>query len=136
MCIHTKSLPSLFASFFVRQFMCAFLSANTMNRQNRIFCCCHCDALLMLLLFSSATIALLHIFMYPRDIYSVYQIPKTIYFAATVRCRRYFFHFFCCCCHIVVDVNSEYSLSLLCMDILLLSFDYRIRQNKYKSKSF
>lgn len=54
--------------------------------------------------------------MHTRDIYSVYHIPKTIYFAASVHCRRcrrnFFQNFFAAAAAtaavIVVDVNSEY----------------------------
>lgn len=93
-----KSLPSLFATFFVR--LCVLLIQQTQWIDRIDVLLLSAVLLLLLLLFSSATITLYTYYAHTRHLFHVYRIPKTIYSAATVRwcCRYFFFLFSCHCC--------------------------------------
>lgn len=125
---------------FLCQLMCAFLSANTMNRRDRNFvviamffwwcwrCCCCCFRRQQ---YRHYTYLCTHATFIPSIKFQRPSISQLLFAAAAA-----ISFIFLAAAVIFVDVNSECSLSFLCMDTLFLSFDYRIRQNKYKSKSF
>lgn len=133
--LYTKSLPSLFASFLCVR-LCVLFYRQTQwidGIETSLWLRCSFDEAAAAAVFVGNNTAITHIYAHTRHLFRLSN-SKNHLFRCYCSPPPLFLSLFLAV--IVVDVNSEYSLSLLCMDTLFLSFDYRIRQNKYKSKSF